>query len=115
MSLLNEIHKQPRGTREIMFVLSVIISVSLVGMIWFSSMEKDLYALINPEEVQQDVFFAEDDGAADSLFASIGQFGSSMKAAVSQVFSLFSDFDQVNVNTIELEGETYPLPLSGDK
>jgi len=115
MSFLDDIQQQPRGTREVMFVLSVIISVSLVGMVWFSSTEKDLYALLNPEEVQQDVFFAKEDGERNSLFASISQLGLDMKASFFEIFRFFGGIDQINVNTIELRGETHPLPLSDDK
>lgn len=50
MKFLDDIRKQPQGIREIMFGLSVFITVLLIGMIWFRSFQKNLYVLMNPEE-----------------------------------------------------------------
>lgn len=49
MSLLHEIQKQPQAVREFMFFLSVVTTLSVVGLVWFNSFQHDLYVLLNPE------------------------------------------------------------------
>ena len=58
-----------------MFILSVVTTVSLVGLIWFRSFQKNLYVMLNPDQQQQEEFFATVDknNDATSLFGYIGQ------------------------------------------
>jgi hypothetical protein len=72
MSLLEDIRKQPRHIREAMFALSVVTTVSLVGVLWFQSFEKTLYVTMNPEPQKQEQFFVERGLNQPSLMGNIG-------------------------------------------
>lgn len=86
MSFLDDIRKQPRHHREIMFGLCVVTTISLVGMVWYNSFEKNLYALLNPGQNTDQRFLAENK-TAPSLLGNIGQTGKDLKAAFYNIFS----------------------------
>ncbi len=127
MSFLDEIRKQPRHHREIMFGLCVVTTISLVGMVWYNSFEKNLYALLNPGENADQRFLAEHK-TEPSLFGNIGQTGKDLKASFLGIFSSIggSAFggnltgDEKNDLIIENtkandSGRVYTLPLSDKK
>ena len=85
MSFLDEIKKQPRETREIMFGLSVFITILLVGMVWFRSFQRNLYVLMNPEDGMAKALAAEN-APVPSLFGYIWQTAGEVKGLVSGLF-----------------------------
>ena len=116
MSLLSDIQKQPRYIREIMFALCAIISISLVGIIWFRSFEKNLFVLMNPDPAKQERFFAERDQRTPLVYANITKSLGSLRAAMYDAFGFFGDYNSNQVKIGEdLKGETHQLPLSGDR
>src|SRR3989338_6054246 len=86
MRFLEEIKNQPQQTREIMFGLSVFITILLVGMIWFRSFQKNLYVLMNSEEGVEKTF-ATDNAPVPSLFGYVWQTAGEIKGLVSGLFS----------------------------
>ena len=116
MSFLDDIRKQPRHHREIMFSLCVVTTISLVGMVWFNSFQKNLYVLLNPGEKTDQRFLAESK-TTPSLFGSISQTGQDLKAAFYNIFNLTDSGNKKNI-VIENNndsGKVYTLPLSGKK
>jgi hypothetical protein len=115
MSFIDEIQKQSQSTREIMFALCVIITVSSVGFVWFRSFESDLFVLLNPEEEKQEIFFAKQN-ETESVFATIGQTGANLKAAMSNLFGFIGDNDVERLESLpRFNSEVYELPLEGNK
>lgn len=86
MSFLDEIRKQPRHHREIMFGLCVITTISLVGMVWYNSFQKNLYVLLNPGQTADQRNLAENKNVP-SLLGDIGKTGQDLKAAFLNIFS----------------------------
>ena len=113
MSFLDDIQKQPQHTREIMFGLSVFITVLLIGMIWFRSFERNLYVLMNPEEDIEKAFAVEN-APAPSLFGYIRQTAGNVKGLVSELFDGDTNIvnEQANDTNNEKSGKIYTLPLS---
>lgn len=120
MSFLDDIRKQPRHHREIMFGLCVITTISLVGMVWYNSFEKNLYVLLNPGENADQRFLAENK-AVPSLLGNISQTGKDLKAAF---YDIFSSIDRLigNDKKENVEGDknidsgrVYMLPVSDKK
>ena len=114
MKILKNIHEQPQHVREIMFGLCVITTVSLVGAVWFKDFQNDMYVLLNPEEVQQERFLAQEN--SESLFGVLGQTLGDM----SSVFTNFWDSGDANKKTetgVEIRpvDKVYLLPLSEEK
>ena len=96
MSLLDEIRKQPQSTREIMFALCVVTTISLIGLVWFHSFRGNLYALLEPEDGQvSDKFFAEN-GKPPSIFANLSGAFSNLRANVSDMFQIFEGSVDIN-------------------
>ncbi len=113
MSLLNEIRRQPRHIRELMFAFSVVITVSLVGLMWFRSFEERLFVMMNPDPAKQEKFFAEREKNAPIFVAVVQNSYSGLKALVSDMF-LF-DGDREGVKDIKSKIKTYLLPLPDKK
>src|SRR3989344_8703925 len=109
MSLLDDIRNQPRHMREIMFGFCVVITISLVGLIWFRSFEEDLFVLLNTDPKKQEQFFAERDKNTPALVASMRTSYEGLRAAISAVLLLESGPEKVE-NTKSTD-KPYLLPL----
>ena len=112
MSFLDEIRKQPQHHREIMFGLCVITTISLVGMVWYNSFEKNLYVLLNPGETTDQRNLAENKNVP-SLLGDIGRTGQDLKAAFLNIFNLTGNDKKDNIieNTkVNDSGRVYLLP-----
>lgn len=116
MSLLEEIRKQPAHIREVMFWFSVVITVSLAGMVWFRSFEEDLFVMMNPEPEKQEQFYAERAKRTPVVYANVTKALGGLRATMYDALGFFGDYGS-NEITIEEEytGEVHRLPLSGDK
>ena len=115
MSLLDDIQKQPRHIREMMFAFCVIITVSLVGLIWFRSVETRLFVLMNPDPAKQEQFFAERDKNTPTLVASFNTTYSTLRGAISGIF-LLGNKDKINTTeNVKSDQKTYMLPLPDRK
>ncbi len=117
MSFLDEIRKQPKHHREIMFSLCVVTTVSLVGMVWYNSFEKNLYVLLNPGDITDQRNLAENKNVP-SLLGDIGKTGQDLKAAFLNIFNLTGNDKKDNVieNTTPNDSErVYTLPMSEKK
>ncbi len=116
MKILEEIHKQPKHIREIMFGLCVTITVSLVGIIWFRSFETNLFVMLNPEPDKQSKFFAEMDKSDPVIYANLTKALGNMRATLYNAFGFIEsrNNNQVNVEQ-EYTGEVHKLPISEDK
>ena len=117
MSFLDEIRKQPQHHREIMFGLCVVTTISLVGMVWYNSFEKNLYVLLNPGDKADQRFLAQSK-IAPSLLGNISQTGQDLKAAFYNVFNLTSNDSKeiiIENKKVNDSGKVYMLPISEKK
>lgn len=116
MSFLEEIKKQPRHVREMMFGFCVITTISIIGMIWFRSFEEDLFVLLNPESEKQDKFYAERDKRTPAVYANITKAVGDLRANLYNVFGFFEDYNSGGLEIEkEYKGKAYQLPISEDK
>lgn len=118
MSFLDDIKKQPRHVREIMFALCVVTTISLVGMVWFRSFEEDLFVMLNPEPDKQEKFYAEREQRTPLIYANVTEALGNMRAAMYDALGFVEDYNsqvEVQEEDVELNGEAQMLPLSGDK
>lgn len=84
MKFLDDIKNQPQHVREIMFGLSVFITILLIGMVWFRSFQKNLYVLMNPEEDFEKALAVEN-APVPSLFGFIWQTAGDIKGLASEL------------------------------
>lgn len=114
MSFLSEIRKQPQHHREIMFGLCVVTTISLVGMVWYNSFQKNLYVLLNPGENADQRYLAKNKNVP-SLLGDIGQTGQDLKAAFYSIFNLTSNDQKdtiIESTKVNDSGRVYTLPIS---
>ena len=117
MSFLDELRKQPQHHREIMFGLSVVTTISLVGMVWYNSFEKNLYVLLNPGENADQRFLAENK-TVPSLLGNMAQTGKDLRATFYDIFNLTDNGkkDIIIDNTkTDDSGRVYMLPTSEER
>lgn len=117
MSFLEELRKQPRHHREIMFGLCVVTTISLVGMVWYNSFEKNLYTLMNPGEGAEQKFLAKNE-SIPSLLGDIGKTGKDLKATFYNIFNLTNDDKKESVvesTKSNDSGKVYMLPISEER
>lgn len=116
MSFFDDIKKQPRHVREIMFGLCVVTTISLVGLIWFRSFEEDVFVLLNTDPAKQAQFYAQRAGRTPTVYAAATKAFGNMRATM---YSAFGFLDNYNSNVVnvdeEYKGGAKQLPLSGDK
>lgn len=117
MSFLDDIQKQPKHVREIMFALCAITTISLVGIVWFRSFEEDLFVMLNPQQDRQDKFYAERSGRTPAVYANLTKALGSLRANFYDAFGFLDDYSGSKSIEVEEEykGEVHKLPLSGDK
>jgi len=116
MSFLDDIKKQPRHVREIMFGLCVVITISLVGLVWFRSFEEDIFVLMNTDSVKQAQFYADRAGRTPTVYAAATKALDNLRAAMYGALGFLDDYnsDMIKVEE-EYRGGAKQLPLSGDK
>lgn len=118
-SVIHEIRNQPKHVRELATLLCTIAVVAVVGLVWFRSFQKDMYAMLNPEQAGaegggQDQLFAQQ---SKSLFGSIFQILSDGKTQISSLFNK----NQTDVTNGQASGDgssdkaTHPLPIVKDR
>lgn len=117
MSFLEDIQKQPRHVREIMFVLCVVITISLVGLVWFRSFEEDLFVMLNPSQEEQERFYADRQDRTPVIYANVTKALTNLQATLYDALGFLDDYPSKEKNQPEEEyqGEVNKLPLSGDK
>jgi len=116
LSFLDDIRKQPQHVREIMFALCVVITISLVGLVWFRSFEEDIFVMLNPEPEKQEKFYAEREQRTPLIYANITRGLGSMRATLYDAFGFLEDYNSKKVEVEEeYTGEAHKLPLSGNK
>lgn len=100
-----------------MFAFCVIITISLVGIVWFRSFEEDLFVMLNPEPDKQERFYAEREQRTPLVYASVTSALSNLRATMYNALGFFNDYSNSSENNKDEEytGEVHKLPLSGDK
>jgi hypothetical protein len=102
-----------------MFGLCVVTTISLVGMVWYNSFERNLYVLLNPEEATSQRFLAESQTIPASLLGNISQTGKDLKALFYNIFNLNNDDKKNDVTDegtkVQDSGKVYTLPMSEKK
>lgn len=116
MNFFDDIKKQPRHIREIMFGLCVVITISLVGLVWFRSFEEDVFVLLNTDSVRQAQFYAERAGRTPTVYAAATKALGNLRATMYSALGFLGDYGSSVVKVEEeYEGGAKQLPLSGDK
>ena len=110
--VINHIRSQPHHVREIATILCTVVVVVIVVWVWFSSFQKNIYTLLNPDQQSQDKVFAQE---SKSLFGSILETLSDGKAQISSLFSGKSQTDVINTSSPSSTNQPHPLPVTGNR
>lgn len=100
-----------------MFAFCVVITISLVGIVWFRSFEEDLFVMLNPEQSDLDRFYAEREKRTPLVYANVTRALGNLRAALYDALGFFEEYNSNEAVEVEEEytGETHEFPLSGDK
>jgi hypothetical protein len=105
---IHKIKQQPFHIREIVVWVSSLTIFAIIGIFWFTDFQDHTYALLNPQEVEnQDTAVAEKDET--SPFASLLSSFGGLKANISE---FISDLKKDTNEDIERERIPQNLPLS---
>ena len=109
--IVREIRKQPQHIRELATILCTIAVVAVVVLVWYRSFQKDIYALLNPDQQIEapDKFFAQE---SKSLFGSILQVLDEGKAQISDLFNQDGETNVINQTDSDSKNVPHPLPVS---
>lgn len=127
--LLEEIRKQPEHIRHTMMWLCVAITFSLMAFVWFKSTQAKFVALLHSEEVREEIDprrfverIPESQNLAEvkneqSLFASVGETFSLLKASIADLIGASTNEFEINKAKTSEDGlkQGKALPLSGDR
>lgn len=114
MSLLAEIRKQPLHVRELLFGLSMLVVILVVGLVWLGSFQREVYALLNPD-VEDQQQFAEQAKGALPLRATIGTLMNTFRASIYDLFN-FNDSEPQQGSTPRPEPTgIHTLPTAGTR
>lgn len=105
--MLKEIREQPHHVRKMFMWISVVLSCLLIGFFWFRSTQKQVLALLNPEEAQRiesERVLAENElnkNIDSSPFATIMQSFRELRANISDIIR----FDNINIGGVDVRSE----------
>jgi hypothetical protein len=115
-SIWQEIKEQPDHIREVFMWVCVIAVFSVIGFSWFRSTSKQLVALVNPEQAQQDQIASAKEDSTSSPFATISKSWKSLTANIGELFNFTQKSNDIQINSKRLPVvEPNVLPLSADK
>ena len=113
MSLFNEIRRQPLWLRELLFGFSVIITISIVGTMWFHSFERKTFALINPEKRFDDQYFVK--ARPQSEYAPIALAERGFRGLRASIYGVLNITGGQDASIDKPHNQVYLLPVSGDR
>lgn len=113
MTLFTDIRNQKPAVRFVLFALSSFLVISLIGVVWFSSVRRELVAAVNDDPA----VLEELDANAPDPLAAIGRVVSTITASIGSLIGIDPDaglteqgFDRNGRN--ENTGGVHLLPLS---
>jgi hypothetical protein len=106
--LLDEIRSQSHGVRVGLFVLSVFVTATFVGFLWFTGIERRMFFAIHDEPEERAAFLARQDARIPAPVAAIGALLESMPARIGDFVGIdrSAGFDRPSG-----EDTVYPLPI----
>src|SRR5689334_19315678 len=114
--LVREIRSQPQHIREIFMWLCVVVSFSIVSYFWFQSTSKQFVAFVNPEKVEAERIYAENQKKSEpSLLGNISQSLSSLKSNFSGLLGFGSNTIEFPNNYEKDKVSPNLFPVSKDK
>lgn len=109
MSLLNEIHNQPRHIRTTLWLLSSFLVLATIGYFWLSGLERQLFFALHTDETERAQFVAQQDSRVPHPLAAIGGALGSLTASIGSLIGIDS---QKGFDTRPQNDTVHPLPLS---
>jgi hypothetical protein len=109
MALIHDIRGQSKGVRLLLWALSVFVTLSAFGFVWFTSLEKSMYFAMHSDPKEQAEFLARQEDRTPKPLAAIGRGFGKLAASIGSVLGFDSNagFDRP-----AQEDKVYMLPLS---
>jgi hypothetical protein len=113
MKLIDEMQSQHPLVRQAMYWLAVTTTLGIIGLFWFTSLEKQLYFASHPDEKERQQFVQERQARSPQPLAAIGKFFGSMTASIGSFIGFDSSkgFDRAGSSDHNHDA-VHLLPLS---
>ncbi|MBP6885787.1 MAG: hypothetical protein KBC02_00895 [Candidatus Pacebacteria bacterium] len=113
MSIIHEIQRQHPTVRRALFVMSLVISVSVVGVFTASSVQQTIYFGIHSDPAEQEAFLAAREAGRPQPLAAISKATGSLIASIGSLIGWDTNagFDS-NEKSSNTQGGVHLLPLS---
>lgn len=89
MSIIHELHQQPRHIRLIMWGLSSFMVIGVVGYFWLNAVRSELFSGLNPDPTAQEQFAQAQQGQV-SLLGLIGHGFGKLTASIGAMVGIQS-------------------------
>ena len=109
MSLLHEIHNQPRHVRTTLWLLSSFLVLAVIGYFWLSGLERELFFALHDSATERAQFVASQDARVPHPLAAIGNALGDLSASIGSLFGIDST---KGFDTRPQDDTVHPLPLS---
>ncbi|HUO75930.1 MAG TPA: hypothetical protein VMU12_03425 [Candidatus Paceibacterota bacterium] len=109
MSLLHEIHNQPRHVRTTLWLLSSFLVLGTIGFFWLSGLERELFFALHTDPGERAQFVAQQDSGVPHPLAAIGNAFSGLTASIGSLIGIDS---KKGFDTRPQSDTVHPLPLS---
>lgn len=109
VNLFHEIRNQKPHVRFALFLLSCFLVISAIGMVWLSSVRKELVTAVNDDPAVQEEF----QDRLPNPVAAIGKFMGTLAASVGSLVGINGNagFDRSDRNE-DVSGGAHLLPIS---
>ena len=109
MSLLHEIHNQPRHIRTTLWLLSSFLVLGTIAYFWLSGLERELYFALHTNTDERAQFVAQQDTRVPHPLAAIGRAFTGLTASIGSLIGVDA---QKGFDTRPQSDSVHPLPLS---
>lgn len=109
MSLIHEIHNQPRHIRTILWLLSSFLVLAVVGFFWLTGLQRQLFFALHTDAAERAQFVAQQDSSVPHPLAAIGSALGSLTASIGSLIGIDS---KKGFDTRPQNDTVHPLPLS---
>ncbi|WKZ26886.1 MAG: hypothetical protein QY311_01905 [Candidatus Paceibacterota bacterium] len=115
MSFIQDIQGQPQHVRELIFFLAVVLTVALVGALWFRGFRSDMYALLHPPVATDAPAVAQESPAlvGDGATGGLANMLASLRANLASLFGFSTAGEREE--EVETNAPVYTFPTTPDR
>lgn len=112
MSFIQEIHNQKLVVRYALFGFSSVLVISFIGLLWFTSMQRDIFMATHNDPTERQAFLDSQESRMPKPLAAIGRATHIFTANIGSLIGWDSSKGFDKTDAVDHDQVAYPLPLS---